>query len=113
MIQLIRERAQSAANSGRVAVQTRTFVGRGPAAPPTYTGQSSTAARTLSRLAAIPCCHSAIRPAMIRPSSSGRALIAALSPEDPGPTRAHCRISTPSLLGSTSKAHVAAAPSGP
>ena len=59
----------------------------------------------------MPCSHSARRRATMRPSSSGRASMATLRPDGAGPIRAHCRISTPSRVGSTSNAHVAPTPS--
>ena len=59
------------------------------------------------------CCHSDSRRATILASFSGCATIPTLSPDGPGPIRPHCRISTPSLAGSTSNPQVAPTPSGP
>src|ERR1700712_1791745 len=69
--------------------------------------------RMQSRLVCMFCCHSASRPATIRASFSGLAVIANVSPDGPGPILAHCRTSAPSLVGSTSNAHVAVTPLGP
>ena len=75
--------------------------------------QPSACDRTHSRLACMFFCHSASRLETILASLSGIATIAGVSPDGPGPIRPHCRTRTPSLVGSTSNAHVALVPSGP